>query len=65
MAIRLVVMFDWGPIWRVPMVFFLDEKRPELEGNHSLSSGAREEMSGSAHLHTKWRTKLKYKDEGN
>jgi hypothetical protein len=65
MAIRVAVMFDWAPIRRVPMVFFLDEKRPVHEANHSLSSGAREEMSGFAPLHTKCRTKLKYKDEGN
>ena len=58
-------MFDWALVRRVPMVFFLDEKLPGLEANHSLSSGAREEMSGFAPLHTKWRTKLKYKDEGN
>jgi hypothetical protein len=65
MEIRVAVMFEWAPIRPAPMVFFLDEKRPGLEATQSLSSGVREEMTGSAPLHTKWRTKLKYKDEGN
>jgi hypothetical protein len=42
-----------APVRRVPMVFFLDEKRLGLEANHSLSSLAVVEMNWSANLHTK------------
>ena len=52
-AIRVTVMPNRAPVRRVPMVFSLDEKRPGLEANHSLSSGATIEVSGSAPLHKK------------
>jgi len=47
MAIRVAVMCNQSPFRRVPIVLYVDEKRPGLERDHSLSSGATVEMSGT------------------
>ena len=47
MAIIVAVMCNQSPFRRVPIVMYLDENRPGLERDPSLSFGATVEMSGT------------------